>query len=295
MPDNLSMDPTQVGLDFWLKPVAPEDMPMIAAVLLSDGYDSPALREVAGLGRHDDPRDVRSAFQQALIELDAWLPDRIAAYVHISRSVAAAILSGEASMHACTRRICEVIEFDEVIYHALPPALEDFARMCWLYGSGDLYEENGGHRRLIETAAALAAASALCGQSPNDVPCVGCPSMSIAHASDGFCQGWAKPMSEASLPLTGSGRHPSLPLVVRGAHFSPDRAGAECAFAGDWARWPSSPWWPWSLAVRAPPARGVVAPGSPCGPARGGGPGGGPPTPERPRAEGGGRSPSRPR
>jgi hypothetical protein len=65
------------------------------------GYDSPALREAAGLSRHDDPDN-------------------------------------------------------EVIYHALPPALEDFARMCWLYGSGDFYEGNGGHRRLIETAAALA-------------------------------------------------------------------------------------------------------------------------------------------
>ena len=173
MPDNLSMDPIQVGLDFWLKPVAPEDMPMIAAVLLSDGYDSPALREVAGLGRHDDPRDVRSAFQQALIELNAWFPDRIAAYARIGRSVASAVLSSDASTGACTRRICEVIELDEVIYHALPPTLEDFARMCWLYGSGDLYEENGGDRRLIETAAALAAARALCNQGPNDAPCVG--------------------------------------------------------------------------------------------------------------------------
>ena len=173
MPDNLSMEPTQVGLDYWLKPVAPEDMPMIAAVLLSDGYDSPALREVAGLGRHDDPRDVRSTFQQALIELNTWFPDRIAAYAHIGWSVAAALLSGQASVDACTRRICQVIELDEVIYHALPPTLEDFATMCWLYGSGDVYEENGGDCRLIETAAALAAASALCGHSPNDAPCVG--------------------------------------------------------------------------------------------------------------------------
>ena len=117
MPDNLSMDHTQVGLDFWLKP-------MIATLLLSDGYDSTALREVAGLSWHDDPRDVHSAFQQALTELDTWFPDRITAYVHVGRSVASAILSGEARVDTCSRRICELIEFDEVIFHALPPTLE---------------------------------------------------------------------------------------------------------------------------------------------------------------------------
>jgi hypothetical protein len=47
-------------------------------------------------------------------------------------------------------------------------------------------------------------------------------------------------------------------------HSSPNHAGAESAFAGDWASLPASPWWLWPLAVRAPPARGVVATGSPA-------------------------------
>jgi hypothetical protein len=68
--------------------------------------------------------------------------------------------------------------------------------------------------------------------------------------------------------LRGSGTHPSFFAGGSGAHFSPNHAGAKCAFAGDWARGLSSPWSSWPVAVRAPPAHGVVAAGSPCGPAR---------------------------
>jgi hypothetical protein len=155
--DNVTMLPSDVGLDFWLRPIAPENMPMIAAQLLADGYDSPALRHVAGLGAHDDSRDIRSAFQQALAELDAWLPDRTAAYERLGRLLAAAVLSGEVGIGECAERVRGVVEFDEVIYHALPAKLEGFVRMCWLRGSGQTYEENGGDRHLIATAAALSA------------------------------------------------------------------------------------------------------------------------------------------
>jgi hypothetical protein len=37
--------PTQVAVDFWLGPIPPEDMPMIAAQMLADGHDTPATVE----------------------------------------------------------------------------------------------------------------------------------------------------------------------------------------------------------------------------------------------------------
>lgn len=52
---------------------------MVAAQLLAEGHDSPALRQAAGYSRSDDPRDIREEFGHALEELGAWLPSRDAA------------------------------------------------------------------------------------------------------------------------------------------------------------------------------------------------------------------------
>jgi hypothetical protein len=157
--DNRKVLPADAALGFWLKPIAPEDMPMIAAHLLADGYDTPSLREAAGFGANDDPRDIRDAFRQALAELGVWLPDRTTAYAQLSRGLAAAVISGEISVDECARRLCASVELDEVIYHALPATAETFARMCWLHGS-ELYDDNGGEQQLLAAAAALAASQA---------------------------------------------------------------------------------------------------------------------------------------
>jgi len=47
---------------------------MLAAQMLAEGHDAPALRRAAGYSRRDDPRDIRQEFGQALEELGAWLP-----------------------------------------------------------------------------------------------------------------------------------------------------------------------------------------------------------------------------
>ncbi|MDX2850840.1 hypothetical protein PV342_20710 [Streptomyces sp. PA03-3a] len=50
--------------------VAPlEELPMMAAHALADGDDSPALRELAGLSRRDDPAEIRELYDRALSEL----------------------------------------------------------------------------------------------------------------------------------------------------------------------------------------------------------------------------------
>jgi len=52
----------------------PEDLPMAAALALARGMDSPALRELAGLGRRSDTAELHSLFEHALDELDVPLP-----------------------------------------------------------------------------------------------------------------------------------------------------------------------------------------------------------------------------
>jgi hypothetical protein len=71
--------PDQIAVDYWLAPIRPEDMPVLAAQLLAEGHDSPALRHAAALAAGDDLATIRSVFEQALAELGIWIPDRAAA------------------------------------------------------------------------------------------------------------------------------------------------------------------------------------------------------------------------
>ena len=52
----------------------PEDLPMAAALALARGIDSPALRELAGLGRRSDAAELHSLFGRALDELHVTMP-----------------------------------------------------------------------------------------------------------------------------------------------------------------------------------------------------------------------------
>jgi hypothetical protein len=52
----------------------PEDLPMAAALALARGIDSPALRELAGLGRRSDTSELHSLFTLALEELQLPMP-----------------------------------------------------------------------------------------------------------------------------------------------------------------------------------------------------------------------------
>ncbi|MFF0435557.1 hypothetical protein ACFYU9_25465 [Streptomyces sp. NPDC004327] len=78
--------------------VCPEDLPMAAAHALAKGWDTPSLRELAGLPRHADPRHIRGAFEQALEELGIILPDRTLALRYALRRLAARFIAGEADL-----------------------------------------------------------------------------------------------------------------------------------------------------------------------------------------------------
>ncbi|MFI5938943.1 hypothetical protein ACIBCB_01540 [Streptomyces uncialis] len=75
--------------------ISPEDLPMIAAEALAAGLDTPTLRELAGLPRHADARDIRDAFEQALSEAGTELPDPGLARRHALRRLAARLADGE--------------------------------------------------------------------------------------------------------------------------------------------------------------------------------------------------------
>lgn len=148
--------PHQIALDYWLGPIQAEDMPVLAAQLLAEGHDSPALREAATLGPGDDAETIRGLFQQALAQLGVWIPDRAAAEHAAAVSLARALLDSELSTAECARQVRRIWDFDDVIYPVLPPSTEELVFMCWLHGD-DEYDANGGDQRLLTAARMLAA------------------------------------------------------------------------------------------------------------------------------------------
>ena len=131
---------------------------MLAAQMLAEGHDSPALRRAAGYSRRDDPRDIREEFADALDELGARLPDRDAAELAVGVSLARALLSGALTIAECSSRVLGVWDLDEAIYQGLPADLKDLVLMCFLLGT-EHYADSGGDERLMAAARALAARS----------------------------------------------------------------------------------------------------------------------------------------
>jgi hypothetical protein len=152
------VQPREAAIQFWLDPIPPEEMPMLAAQMLAEGHDAPALRRAAGYSRRDDPRDIRQEFGQALEELGAWLPDCGAAELAAGMCLAHALLSGALTVVECSRRALGTWDFDDVIYPGLPGDLKDLVLMCHLLGT-EHYAPNGGDERLLAAARALAARS----------------------------------------------------------------------------------------------------------------------------------------
>ncbi len=150
------MQLNEIAVDFWLRPIHPEDMPSLATRMLLDGYDAPSLREVAGLTAKDDPRAIHDTFRQALVELGAWLPDYATAQVHAGVLASRDLLAGRISIDECASRVRAVCEFDEVIYNALPSDIDELAAMSWVL-LGDEYDRDGGDERLLRAARVVAA------------------------------------------------------------------------------------------------------------------------------------------
>lgn len=77
--------------------VYPEELPTIAAEALARGVDSPALRELAGLGRGSDTTEIRDLYLAALEELGISAPSTEVAVRRWLRDLADALVSGRMS------------------------------------------------------------------------------------------------------------------------------------------------------------------------------------------------------
>ena len=71
---------------------------MTAPEALAAGTDTPTLREVAGLSRTADPRDIRDAFEQTLPEMGIALPDHSPARRYALRRLAMKFAAGKTAL-----------------------------------------------------------------------------------------------------------------------------------------------------------------------------------------------------
>ncbi|WP_306370792.1 hypothetical protein [Nocardiopsis sp. CC223A] len=76
------------------------DLPMVAAEALARGLDSPALREVAGLGRADPAEE---PFAEALAELGLSWPGYGEAHVYAARRIRTRTLAGDPDAREAVR------------------------------------------------------------------------------------------------------------------------------------------------------------------------------------------------
>ncbi len=100
------------------------DLPMVAAQALARGLDSPALREVAGLGRADPALE---PFTAALAELGLAWPTEGEAHLAAARRVCAGLLAGEPDGARAARaaetvydHLCRVASLGEGDHGRLP-------------------------------------------------------------------------------------------------------------------------------------------------------------------------------
>jgi hypothetical protein len=84
----------------------PEDLPMAAALALARGIDSPALRELAGLGRRSDTTELRSLFELALSQLKMMIPSPDQAARRDLHRLAQEFVAGNRTPHEIAR-ICD--------------------------------------------------------------------------------------------------------------------------------------------------------------------------------------------
>lgn len=149
----VGMDPVEIGFQYWLRPLLPEQMPTIASELLAAGYDTPRLREAAGIPE-SDPRTARDAFVAALVQLNAWCKDRGTAQVRRLRRLAQEFTGGERSIPEVASIVSTFVEVDEVLYDVLPEVENRFALLCLAHDS-DIYANLGGDASFREVATAL--------------------------------------------------------------------------------------------------------------------------------------------
>ncbi|SIM57590.1 hypothetical protein [Micromonospora cremea] len=116
-----------------------DDLPIAAAYALTGGFDSPALRELAGLSK-GQPREAVDLFRQAMEELGWAVPDESAARLHLMRKAASDLLAGRGDPEDLAHEI-----YWQACYSGLPGLRAVGDRFLELYaGWGAMYDQPDG-------------------------------------------------------------------------------------------------------------------------------------------------------
>ncbi len=81
-----------------------DDLPPLAVQALEEGYDSPSLRQLAGVNA-SDPQEVRTLFLKTLDELKLSMPSPRDAGLSLARSIADEVLEGTIVPYEGAKRI----------------------------------------------------------------------------------------------------------------------------------------------------------------------------------------------
>jgi hypothetical protein len=84
----------EAAADLVLTGGRPERMPDQAVAWMTEGYDSPALIELAGLNRNDDVNDLRTLYDRTLRELGVEPPSHLEAAQIIISAYATDVVEG---------------------------------------------------------------------------------------------------------------------------------------------------------------------------------------------------------
>lgn len=112
-----------------------EDLPMVAAEALAAGEDTPALCDLAGRSRTEDPRDLRDAFEQALAEAGVEPPPQHLARRHALHRMADRLVAGKVALRDVLTEDWHEVETATPEEHALV-ALLPFCVCCGEYQFG---------------------------------------------------------------------------------------------------------------------------------------------------------------
>jgi hypothetical protein len=114
--------PMQLAVAKWVLGLLPsESLPEIAATVLENGLDTPALRQLAGELR-PTMRDAGPIFQKAVVELGITLPSKPDAGLIVAREYATEISEGITTPYEGARRIWREIQLEvEELKHQFDP------------------------------------------------------------------------------------------------------------------------------------------------------------------------------
>lgn len=92
---DFGLTPSLVAQQWFGRDLLGEDMPKVAADLLEQGYDSPALRQLAGVMGRPSSADVNRLVEQVLLESGVELPrDERLARLMMTRQIAREVIAG---------------------------------------------------------------------------------------------------------------------------------------------------------------------------------------------------------